>query len=195
MPGVARPEERPTGELDPVAFLPDYLRPQETFAGRVQAFVEMARAGGAVKRCHIVRTHGSQTNAEHMFGVALLCVPLADFAPSAELLKAALFHDLSEQATGDIPAQVKWGNPAIKAGFDLLEAAFNREHGLETKLTEEERTILKWADSLELAFYTREQEQFGNQHVGAMIHNLTLRFKQLPFNRAGRVLAEYLDMI
>ena len=58
--------------------------------------LEFILAGTEVTRYHTVRTLVQETVGHHSHGVAMLCLFLAPDA-SANLLKAALVHDLAEQ--------------------------------------------------------------------------------------------------
>lgn len=135
---------------------------------------EFIREAASVKRCHTVRTLGNQTIAEHSYHVAMLCWKLCDMEPSAALLKAALFHDLPEISTGDIPAHVKWESSAMRSTLATLENRFNKEHKLEVpELTEKEELILKWADGLELMWYCVDQLMLGNRNVDTMYQRIS----------------------
>lgn len=127
---------------------------------------------GMTKRMHIKRTIKEQTVAEHSYHVAMLVWKLCDKEPSAELLKACLFHDLAEAVTGDIPAPVKWLSPTIKAELIEMEDAFNKYYGLEVSLSPKEEIILKWADSLELMWHCVDEMQMGNRNVQDVYDNL-----------------------
>ena len=59
-------------------------------------------AGSEVKRYHTVTTLVSETVGHHSHGVAMMCL-MFDPMASRQLLMAALFHDLAEHQTGDIP--------------------------------------------------------------------------------------------
>lgn len=154
------------------------------------------RQAAQVKRCHIVTTIGHQTTGEHSYHVALLCWEMYDGQPSAELLKAALFHDLAEVDTGDMPANVKWANPQLKNMLEQLEEDFNVKYGLVTELEDEERLVLKYADSMELAFFCIDQIRMGNWHVKIMLSNILNALTTLPkCHRADGVLARLIREI
>lgn len=133
---------------------------------------EYIREAAAVKRCHVVRTIGEHTIAEHSYHVAMLCWKLCDMEPSANLLKAALFHDLAEVVTGDIPATMKWSSPEMRDLIDGEEYKFNRINKLEISLSQQEELVLKWADGLELAWFCVDQLMLGNRRVDTMYHNI-----------------------
>lgn len=135
------------------------------------------RQAAMTKRCHTVPTIGSQTVGEHSYHVAMLVMELTAGQPSLALVKAALYHDLAETATGDVPATTKWRSPMLKHKLDIMETVFNNRHGLSVHLSTEEALILKWADALELGFYCTDQLMYGNKHVKEMYHNI-LKFTQ-----------------
>lgn len=128
-------------------------------------WVDMARAGGYVKRYHSCRIIGEQSVAEHSFGVAMLVIWLTDGAASSTLIKAALYHDLPEQDTGDIPAPIKKLEPRVKSMFDALENDFMKMYELNTELNKYQEGVLKWADTLELLVFCTEQYEMGNSQI------------------------------
>lgn len=154
------------------------------------------RQAAQVKRSHTVTTIGHQTIAEHSYHVAMLCWEMYDGQPSAELLKAAMFHDLAEISTGDVPATVKWKNNLLKNILEDMEESFNMQYGLVTELDEEERLILKYADSLELAFFCVDQIRMGNWHVKLMLSNILNALTRMPpTHRAAGVMARLIREI
>jgi len=62
--------------------------------------------GSEVKRFHTLTTLQTETVGHHSHGVACFTL-LLDPDASRQLLLAALFHDLAEQYTGDIPSPAK----------------------------------------------------------------------------------------
>lgn len=130
------------------------------------------RSAGYTKRCHIKQTIGHQTVAEHSFFVALLCWRLTDREPSEALLKAALFHDLAEIVTGDVPAPVKWMSKEIKEELEQMERVFDHVFHLEVSLSSKEEAILKLADLLELGWYCVDQKRLGNMNMEDVYKNV-----------------------
>jgi len=108
---------------------------------------------GLVERWH---THGrnlQQNVGEHSWGVALLVLALRPDA-SAELLRAAILHDVHEIDFGDVPNPTKVRHPIISAIEDESEHAFWRANLLAPlRLTDEERRLLKACDRLEALFF------------------------------------------
>lgn len=127
------------------------------------------RAAGAVKRFHTVPTHGHQTVAEHSFYMCLIINKIAD-NPSANLFRAALFHDLPEHETGDVPATTKWQYPGIADELLTAELAFIGRHGLSVTLSEREWLTLKYADMAELVYYCIDQLNLGNKNMKEIAH-------------------------
>ena len=133
---------------------------------------EFIYEAAATKRMHVVRTIRQQNVAEHSYYVAMLCWKLCDMEPSANLLKAAMFHDLAETKTGDVPATAKWGSDELKYELAKMEAGFDKEHKLEISLSPKEELILKWADSLDLMWFCVNEMMLGNRFVEQMYRNV-----------------------
>ena len=139
--------------------------------------LEFITFGAEVKRYHTVTTLREETVGHHSHGVAMLCLILCPSA-SAELLKAALMHDLAEQVTGDIPSPAKreyyhGGN------FDELERRLINESGLKFPfLTEYEKRILKLADIAHGALFCVRELELGNRRVRLVLQ----RYQQYAEN-------------
>lgn len=123
------------------------------------------RQAGYVKRYHTIPTIGNQSVAEHSFHVCMILLDLLQGEVSNELLKAALYHDLPEIETGDIPATTKWRCKEIGEQLNVLESLFENSHGLKTVLTHSERQALKFADMYELVLYCIDQLELGNRNM------------------------------
>lgn len=141
--------------------------------------IKQLREAGAVKRCH---THAGPTYniAEHSFGVASILIALMPQRPSAELLRAALTHDVPERWTGDTPAWAKWASPELARALEALEERILESLGLEEELTPYEARWLKAADSLELWLWCKEQAGLGWTWAGAIIENLEAHLGRNP---------------
>lgn len=125
---------------------------------------ERFRLGGNVRRYHTRSVIGEQTVAAHSWGVAMLLLELCE-NPSAELLRAALVHDLAEYDTGDVPSTAKWQSPELKAALSRLEGRIEVELEIAVELSQEERFALKLADMLELCWHAYEQRKLGNRYA------------------------------
>ena len=125
-------------------------------------WVDMCFRAGQLKRFHAHPTIGYETVAEHSFGVALVVLSITNGYASAELLKAALYHDIPEIETGDVPFTAKQKYPKIKRVTEDIEELFMSEWDLTTNLPDEDKIILKWADMLHLLLYCKAQRDLGN---------------------------------
>jgi len=123
------------------------------------------RNAGYVRRYHTVQTIGHQTVAEHSFNVAMILLDLTNGKAHADLLKAALYHDLPEVFTGDIPATAKWASPSLVQSLKLLEDVFDSDYNLVVNLSEDDKKLLKFADMAELVMYSLDQLRLGNRNM------------------------------
>ena len=123
------------------------------------------RNAGKVKRFHTVETIGQQTVAEHSFNVCLILLFITNGTASSELLKAALYHDLPELITGDIPATAKWKSEALSLALTEVEQRFEKDFDLSVEISDSEKLLLKWADMYELVQYCFDQLRLGNRNM------------------------------
>jgi len=104
---------------------------------------------GKVRRWHTMRAVDPQTNADHSWGVAFLILLQWPDA-SANLIKAALFHDLGERWAGDIPGPAKLANHSLSLASKASEKSYFESLGFEMpELTQDEKTKLTIADRQE----------------------------------------------
>ena len=127
--------------------------------------------GGFTKRFHTAPTIREHTVGHHSFGVACICYLLADAAPSAALLMAALCHDLAEQHVGDVPSPTKRAIPALKEQLDNYENEVLARHELKFFLTDREISILKMADILDGMWNCCIERKLGNQAIAPAYTN------------------------
>lgn len=133
----------------------------------------MLRDAGAVKRFHVMRSNTVQTVAEHTWGVVSLVNELVPDA-SKELLLAALYHDMHERATGDMPSTAKWMYPFLARAMRTAEHAWNIENScnFEDTLSKAEKAILHFCDYLELLLWSIEQCKLGNRYAMEPLNNI-----------------------
>lgn len=97
--------------------------------------------------------HIGQTNAEHCHGVASIIALLHPEA-SANLLRAALWHDAGERWAGDLPSPFKEDFPDIARQHRWAEQRLAlRAAPLEPMLSPNEEAWLKLADALEAVLF------------------------------------------
>lgn len=133
------------------------------------SFTKVWREGAEVERAHTVPHVGEYSVGKHSHAVAMLLIELKPNV-SANLLKAAILHDLHEVHTGDVPSFAKTPD------FRHKEAVISTAIGADIDLTDEERDWLHSADVLELLFWCRDQLALGNSQVLRIQGNVTKWF-------------------
>jgi 5'-deoxynucleotidase YfbR-like HD superfamily hydrolase len=125
--------------------------------------VKVLREGGFVQRCHARQMTREYNVAHHSFNLAGL-LSIFHPNPSAQLLQAALWHDVPERFTGDIPTPVKIAVPSLKAALDSVEGAIFDRLGVREimALSAEDKQWLKGCDMVELWLWAREELALGN---------------------------------
>lgn len=113
--------------------------------------------------------HVLAVSAREMFG--------ADDVRPEHVATAALYHDLAETLTGDMPTPVKYRNESIRTSYKAVEREaedqillmlpepLRDEIGIcvkGTDLTDRERLIIKAADKLSALLKCIEEKQSGN---------------------------------
>ena len=134
-------------------------------------WLAMTMRGGQIRRFHAFPIIGQENVAEHSFGVAMVVLAMTDWKASPALLKAALYHDISEQHTGDIPFTAKRDNPILKAAADAAEEWFNEQNNLDIQLPPRDWLVLKWADMLHLLLFCKAQRDLGNRGMNQVFAN------------------------
>ena len=126
--------------------------------------LDFALAGAEVTRYHTVTTLVKETVGHHSHGVAML-VHLLNPEASKQVLLAALFHDLSEHLTGDIPSPAK-REYGIGEQVSQLEDRLMREVGIHMpQLSSEDTRLLKLADIAHGALYCGREMSLGNRKM------------------------------
>lgn len=124
-----------------------------------------------VERFHMFPTLRRQNIASHSFGVCnILMFLYGATSIQVNLLKAALFHDLVEIETGDIPATAKWEHPDLEAVLKKVESEWLNKNGFTVLLTNTENAALKFADMADLMFFCLEEIHMGNQKAKAVLN-------------------------
>ena len=127
-------------------------------------------AGSEVKRYHTVTTLVSETVGHHSHGVAALCL-LFDPLASRQLLMAALFHDLAEFQTGDIPSPAK-REFGIGGKVDELELRLMTSAGIiMPHLNSEDKRTLKLSDVAQGALFCARELSLGNKRMRRIFDN------------------------
>jgi 5'-deoxynucleotidase YfbR-like HD superfamily hydrolase len=131
----------------------------------MNAALQLIMDGGRVKRYHAKTTLHEETVAAHSYVVAWLVTLASDYKPSANLLLAALQHDIPEAELGDMPGPTK-RKLGLGAKFVEEEAKIFKAVGMPDfygTLTEDEAVLLKLADSLSGWLTCVYEESLGNK--------------------------------
>lgn len=151
-------------------------------------WLQTARHGGLVNRCHTVPSLQSYNVAEHSFNAILIahtiCKDLGwkikvSYETSMRYIdidenritRYLLLHDLPEGYTGDIPANVK-KETDLKRLMDKIEDDWtdkNVPNYMKQDLSSQEYAVAKLADVLELCMFCKDEIQMGNRHP-SMLH-------------------------
>jgi len=87
--------------------------------------LENTLQAGAVQRYHATPMVSSQSIAEHSWNVAMIYLELAKAVRlNTEFVAEALFHDVAELYTGDVPFTVKREFPNVKDLYTEMEDKF-----------------------------------------------------------------------
>lgn len=125
-------------------------------------------AGSEVTRYHTVTTLVKETVGHHSHGVAMLALLLNPLA-SRQVLMAALFHDLAEHQTGDIPSPAK-RQFGIGDKVDELEQRLMRAAGIVMpELTPDDARTVKLADLAQGALFCVREISLGNSRMRAVL--------------------------
>lgn len=151
--------------------------------------VAILREASRVERSHTMPHHGSYTNGQHSFDMAMLLLALYPDA-SPNLVKAVLVHDLPERYTGDMPSPAKSADGELGKRMAQLEHRVMRKLNIDFALTEDERCWLHGIDKAEAFLWAKDQIALGNQNAAAMIGNLASWFKN---NSVPQPLREFLE--
>lgn len=143
----------------------------------MKAWLDMILKGGRVARFHTKPVLKEETVAAHSFLVAWVCALVEQPRnPSANLLLAALAHDLPEFELGDLPSPAK-RKLNLGAAYRAEEANMFRIAGMpdyEGQLSKYEAEVLKFADNFAGYLKCVYELQMGN----TLLLNTALRYQE-----------------
>lgn len=140
----------------------DALSPAQIKGRQMRRTINTILGGGVTRRFHTVDTVKEDNVAQHSFGVAWFCYILSPEQCTANLLLAALAHDLPEHEIGDVPSPTKRADPALWKGLHRMEREVLKLADLEFEITEEQERILKLADCLDGLRHCVAEKERGN---------------------------------
>lgn len=126
---------------------------------------------GKTERYHNHPMIKSQNVADHTWGVVMCVLWLTNGDASAYLIKSAMYHDVPEKATGDMPGPVKNKHPELRAALEAVEDEYIGLMNIGIALTSEENLILKIADSMELILHAKRDVNMGNRYAMEVYNN------------------------
>lgn len=136
-----------------------------------------------IQRWQLMRTTTSDDLAQHSYQVAYLTYVLCQIGNNiyhknyniGSCVIAALFHDVPEVVTGDMPTPIKYSSSEMESVYKNVEKLAietlteNTSEYLhfksimqENNLSDEEKKIVKASDKLSAYLHTIEEEQNGN---------------------------------
>ncbi|MDR0915033.1 MAG: 5'-deoxynucleotidase [Oscillospiraceae bacterium] len=170
-----------------------------------------------INRWGLMQNTRPENLAEHSLQVAMLahCLVLlhnancedADKISVEKVVLAALYHDVSEIITGDLPTPVKYHNTVIKSAYKEIEK--NAEEHLVNMLpeflqadyadaivhTNAEEDVLRFvkaADKLSALIKCIEEEKFGNKEFKAAKVSIENILKAMNMPEVDTFMAEFL---
>lgn len=131
--------------------------------------LDFIQSGRRTVRYHGLPMLDFQRIDAHSFGVAILTrilVPYATPERRARLMEAALYHDLAEWKTGDIPAPTKRVIPGLRDACQKYEDELMAPLGLVVDLDDRDSRVLKLADAAEGCLHCIYERYMGNSYIG-----------------------------
>jgi 5'-deoxynucleotidase len=171
-----------------------------------------------IPRWSLKRNVNTETVLEHSAEVAAIAHMLAvlrnvRFGGSVDagmVTTVALFHDLNEVVTGDMPSPVKYHNPGITRAYKEIEALAQREiHALlpedvgavyqsillDSHIDPDIHHIVKAADTISAYFKCRMEVSAGNSEFTRALEDLHGRVERLTLPEVPLFLSLYADSL
>jgi 5'-deoxynucleotidase YfbR-like HD superfamily hydrolase len=150
---------------------------------------------GGVLRFHAVPGMTKQTVAEHSWGVVVI---LTQIFPEVggNAIRHALFHDIAEVETGDIPHPFKQKHPVINEYIKQEELNVFARFGIRHEcLTDREQHAIKIADCLEGMTYCVNRYQAGERAAAQPFEVWATFLEAYPPLKSFPKAADYLDYL
>lgn len=147
--------------------------------------LENTLQAGAVQRYHATPMVASQSIAEHSWNVAIIYMELSRACKSTSdaTIIDALFHDVAELYTGDVPFTVKREFPPVKDLYDQMEEKFMvnfiKSPASDRQPHDTHKFLLKLADWLEgLRWCSYYEHGFGKPVLHNYAEGLVSKWNQ-----------------
>lgn len=131
------------------------------------------REANQVKRYHTVSyTAIPDTVGHHTGNIIGILFFLFDDAPPLGVISNAMYHDVLELITGDIPSTMKWTDELFREILNKLEEGLSKKMNIPTaKMSEQEGHLLRFADIMDLCLKSVDEIMVGNQMYYPVLAN------------------------
>ncbi len=166
-----------------------------------------------INRWGLMRNIYTETLSEHCCEVALVSHTLAlignkKYSGSYDvnrITSAALYHDMSEILTGDLPTPVKYYNSEIKTAYkkiektaenillDLISDDFEEDYKELINLSDEEKLIIKSADKICAYIKCLDELSAGNREFIEAERSIKKQLDEISSPEAKYFIDNYLD--
>lgn len=166
-----------------------------------------------INRWGLMRNIHEETLSEHCCEVAMISHVLALIGNKKfdkcydcnKITSAALYHDMSEILTGDLPTPVKYYNSDIKTAYKKIEKAAERimlellpddireEYKELLSLSPEEKAIVKSADKICAYIKCLDELSSGNREFVAAERAIKGQLDDLTSEEAKYFISNYID--
>lgn len=166
-----------------------------------------------INRWGLMRNIHEETLSEHCCEVAMISHVLALIGNKrfgkdydcCKITSAALYHDMSEILTGDLPTPVKYYNSDIKTAYkriekaaekiilDLLPDDIEEEYKSLLSLSVDEKKIVKSADKICAYIKCLDELSSGNKEFVAAERTIKNQLDELTGEEAKYFIANYLE--
>lgn len=132
--------------------------------------LRLMRQAARVERMHTQPLARQQTVGEHTFNVIALIDMVAP-EMTINLWRAALYHDIPEAITGDMPGNIKWKYEGLAKSLEQVEENIISAYRLGINLAQKEENVLKFCDTMELAIFCIEEAERGDRNAIRVAYN------------------------
>lgn len=169
-----------------------------------------------IKRWGLMRNTEPENIKEHSLDVAFIAHALAAIGNSRfnrgcdheRIVMLAVYHDVSEVITGDLPTPIKYFDPEIKNAYKKIEAVSAAK--LKNMLPEElrdaytyldgsedeyENKVVKAADKISAYFKCVEELNSGNREFATAKDSLLRQIKELELPEADYFMDTFAESI
>ena len=166
-----------------------------------------------INRWGLMRNLSHETLSEHCYEVAIVAHCLAVIGnkrygksyDANKIATSALYHDMSEILTGDLPTPVKYYNSDIKNAYKNIERVaegilvglladdVTDEYKSLIQVTEEEKKIIKAADKLCAYIKCLDELSVSNREFICAERSLKAQLNEIDLPEARYFIDNYLD--